>query len=50
MLVALHLAQAQKCFFDKAAADGKSAGLLVKLAQQTHLFYEEMREALLALP
>ena len=48
MLVALHLAQAQKCFFDKAAADGKSAGLLVKLAQQTHLFYEEMREALLA--
>ena len=50
MLVALHLAQAQKCFFDKAAADGKSAGLLVKLAQQTHLFYEEMREALLAPP
>lgn len=50
MLVALHLAQAQKCFFDKAAADGKSVGVLVKLAQQTHLFYEEMREALLAPP
>ena len=50
MLVALHLAQAQKCFFDKAAGDGKSAALLVKLAQQTHLFYEDVRVALSASP
>jgi programmed cell death 6-interacting protein len=50
MLVSLHLAQAQECFYDKAATDGKSAGILVKLAQQTHLFYEEVKTALASPP
>jgi programmed cell death 6-interacting protein len=50
MLVALHLAQAQECFFDKAASDGKSPAVCVKLAKQTHNFYEEARSALAAAP
>jgi programmed cell death 6-interacting protein len=50
MLVSLHLAQAQECFFDKAATDGKSSAVCVKLAQQTHLFYEEVKLALAAPP
>lgn len=50
MLVSLHLAQAQECFFDKAATDGKSPAVCVKLAHQTHLFYEEVRAALAAPP
>eukprot|EP00227_Mantoniella_beaufortii_P022182 CAMPEP_0197582208 /NCGR_PEP_ID=MMETSP1326-20131121/5484_1 /TAXON_ID=1155430 /ORGANISM="Genus nov. species nov., Strain RCC2288" /LENGTH=814 /DNA_ID=CAMNT_0043146249 /DNA_START=58 /DNA_END=2499 /DNA_ORIENTATION=- len=50
MLVALHLAQAQECFFDKAATDGKSPAMCLKLAKQAHVFYEEVKAALLAPP
>ena len=50
MLVSLHLAQAQECFYDKAATDGKSTAVCVKLAQQTHLFYEEVKTALACAP
>ena len=50
MLVSLHLAQAQECFYDKAATDGKSTAVCVKLAQQTHLFYEEVKTALASPP
>ena len=48
--VSLHLAQAQECFYDKAATDGKSTAVCVKLAQQTHLFYEEVKTALASPP
>ena len=40
-MATLCLAQAQKCVFDKAARDGKSPGVLAKLARQAHLFYAE---------
>ena len=45
-LVQLCLAQAQKCVFDKASRDGKSVGVLVKLARQCHLFYAAAKTAL----
>ena len=50
MLVALHLAQAQECFFDTAASTGKSPAVCVKLAKQAHNFYEEVKAALAAPP
>lgn len=50
MLTSLHLAQAQECFYDKAAGDGKSSAVCVKLANQTRLFYEDARNALDAAP
>lgn len=45
-LAQLCLAQAQKCVFDKASRDGKSAGVLVKLARQCYLFYAAAKTAL----
>ena len=49
-MASLCLAQAQKCVFDKAARDGKSRGVLAKLAKQAHLFYAETELALAAPP
>ena len=49
-MATLCLAQAQKCVFDKAARDGKSPGVLAKLARQAHLFYGETESALAASP
>ena len=49
-MATLCLAQAQKCVFDKAARDGKSPGVLAKLARQAHLFYAETESALAASP
>ena len=50
MLVALHPRAGAKVLLRQGGRRRKERRLLVKLAQQTHLFYEEMRVALSASP
>jgi programmed cell death 6-interacting protein len=44
------LAQAQRCFYEKAVRDAISPKLLVKLAKQLQLFYSDAEQKLQALP
>eukprot|EP00793_Prasinoderma_coloniale_P006732 PRCOL_00001562-RA len=46
LLERLMLAQAQECFFEKASRDGKSAGVVAKLAMQVAVFCEEAAAAI----
>lgn len=50
MLERLMLAQAQECVLDKAAADGKAAATLARLAKQVAVFYDETSRLLSAKP
>lgn len=50
MLEKLMLSQAQEIFYEKAVADGKTAGVVAKLGKQTAILYDEVFRALTTNP
>jgi len=45
-LIKLMLAQAQKCFFEKAREDGKSSSIMAKLSADCAAFYQEVSSSI----